>query len=201
MKRYIESAIFSPDMEVYGRTYTEWIVRWWQWLLSIPREHSPATDTLGLNASQNQDDPHVWFLAGTFGGHAERKCIIPRGKAIFMPIINYECSLAGSPGICNDFELESRCKSEIDDIMDVTFEIDGFLISDLSPYRARSPLFNVHLIENNIFNFAPGHTKMITDGFWIFLKPPTIGRHSIVTFGSCRTGKIMIGTSYDLIIK
>ncbi|MFI5405353.1 MAG: hypothetical protein ACHQ1D_02440 [Nitrososphaerales archaeon] len=201
MKEYIESAIFSPDSKVFGMTYTEWTVRWWDWLLSIPSEHSPATDISGLNSSQNQHDPNVWFLAGTFAGYVERKCMIPHGRAIFMPIINYECSLAGTPGICNDFELESKCKSEIEDIKNISFQMDGFLISDLSPYRACSPLFKVNLIENNVLNVPPGETKMITDGFWIFIKPPTIGRHFLFTFGSCRSGKIKIGTSYDLLIK
>lgn len=198
---YIESVIFSPDSEVLGMTYTEWTVRWWKWLLSVPREHSPANDNSGLNASQNQDHPNVWFLAGTFGGYAERRCMIPRGKAIFLPVINYECSFAATPGIRTEAELESRCKSEIDDIMDIKFEIDGFLIPDLSPFRACSNIFKVHLIENNIFNLAPGLTKMVTDGYWIFIKPPTIGRHTLSTSGSCQSGKIMIGTSYQLTIE
>lgn len=201
MKNHFKSAVFSPDSEVFGMTYTEWTVRWWQWLLSVPREYSPATDISGLYASQNQDVPNVWFLAGTFGGHAERTCTIPSGKAIFMPIINYECSLAGTPGISDEIQLEPMCKKEIDDIKDVSFQIDGLLISDLSLYRVCSPLFDVHLTENNILNVSSGNTKMITDGFWIFLKPPTIGRHSLITFGSCQSGKINVGTSYNLVVR
>jgi hypothetical protein len=143
----------------------------------------------------------VWFLAGTFGGCSKRRCVIPHGRAIFMPIINYECSLVATPGIRADFELESKCKSEIDDIIDIKFTIDGSLVRDLSQYRVRSPLFKITLISDNILNIAPCKTKMVTDGYWIFLKPPTIGRHFISTYGSCQSGKIVIKTSYDLMIK
>ena len=31
----------------------------------------------------------VWFLAGTFGGTAERSCTIARKKSLFIPLVNY----------------------------------------------------------------------------------------------------------------
>ena len=59
--------VFPVDAKPYGKSYAEWSAIWWQWLLSIPKDTSPAGDTTGKNCGTNQQGP-IWFLAGTFGG-------------------------------------------------------------------------------------------------------------------------------------
>ena len=198
MKGAIEAMVFGPNSKPYGISYPRWTVRWWRWLLSLPKEYNPALDISGGYSDQRQDDSNVWFLAGTFGGLVERKCRIPSGKAILMPVINYECSFAEEPLITTSRGLESKCKSEIDDIKNVSVLIDETLVSDLTPYRVRSPLFPIHLRDNNVLGLEPCFTKMASDGFWVFLRPLTIGKHHLRTFGSCRSGKIQIGVRYSL---
>jgi hypothetical protein len=200
MKGSIEPLVFGSDSKPYGISYPQWTVRWWRWLLSLPKGINPALDMSGRYSEQRQDDPNVWFLAGTFGGHVERKCRIPSGKAILMPVINYECSFAEEPLITTKIGLESKCKSEIDDIKDVSFMIDETLLCDLSPYRIRSPLFSIQLQDDNVLGLEPCSTKMISDGFWIFLRPLIIGRYHVRSFGSCRSGKIRIGVTYNLYV-
>jgi hypothetical protein len=194
----VESIVFPLDSKPYGVTYPEWITRWWRWLLSFPIDKNPAIDQTGMYSSQKQEHPNVWFLAGTFGGYVRRKCQIPFGKAILMPIINYECSFADEPAITTDAQLELKCKSEIDDIKDLSVIVDDHLLSDISLYRIRSPFFVIDLLENNVLGVKPTRTRMISDGFWIFLKPFGIGIHRIITSGSCRSGTIRIGNTYDL---
>lgn len=193
--------LFPRDSKPYGLTYAGWIIKWWRWILSIPKEKNPTLDNSGIYVAERQSDPNVWFLSGTFGGSVVRKCKIPLGKAILMPIINYECSFADEPSINTVVDLELKCKSEIDDIKNLSFRIDQLYLSDLTSYRIRSPLFDVHLGENNIIDVDQLDTKMISDGYWIFLKPLGIGRHQLITSGSCQSGKIMIGTSYDLYVE
>jgi hypothetical protein len=192
--------VFGSDSKPYGISYPQWTVRWWRWLLSLPKGSNPALDMSGGYSEQRQDDPNVWFLAGTFGGLVERKCKIPSGKAILLPVINYECSFEEEPLITTKIGLESKCKSEIDDIKDVSFLIDETPLTDLSLYRIHSPLFSIHLQDNNVLGLQPCSTKMISDGFWVFLRPLTIGRHQIRSFGSCRSGKIRIGVTYNLYV-
>jgi hypothetical protein len=88
--------VFPVDSKPYGKSYAEWSAIWWQWLLSIPEDKSPAGDLTGENCETNQQGP-IWFLAGTFGGAAERTCTIPSGKAIMFSPINSECSYAEYP--------------------------------------------------------------------------------------------------------
>jgi hypothetical protein len=197
----IESMLFHPDSKPYGLTYAAWIVKWWLWILSIPKERNPVFDNSGIYTVERQCDPNVWFLSGTFGGSVVRKCKIPLGRAILIPVINYECSFVDEPSINTARELELKCKSEIDDIKNLSFRIDQFQTNDLTPYRIRSPLFDVYLGEKNILGVDPIQTKMISDGYWIFLKPLRIGRHLLTSSGSCQSGKIMIGTKYELYVR
>lgn len=194
----VESIVFPLNSNPYGVSYPEWIIRWWRWLLSLPKEKNPALHESGIYASQKQDDPNVWFLAGNFGGYVKRKCQVPFEKAILMPIINYECSFADEPTITTDVQLESKCKSEINDIKNLTVIVDDYLLEDVSQYRMCSPFFVIDLHEDNILDVKPAQTRMISDGFWIFLKPLEIGSHRIITSGSCRSGKIRIANTYDL---
>ncbi len=57
---------FGPNDKIHGMTYGQWTVKWWQWLLAIPRESNPALDETGKNTEKVQLDPSVSFLAGTF---------------------------------------------------------------------------------------------------------------------------------------
>lgn len=190
--------LFSPDSHPYGVSFPKWTIRWWRWLLSLPKEKNPALDESGVYSELSQEDRNVWFLAGTFDGLVERECDIPLGKAILMPIINYECSFADEPMVTTEKGLELKCKSEIDDIKNLTVIIDELLLRNLSRYRIRSPIFSIDLQDNNILGIISGSTRMITDGFWIFLKPLEGGNHKLTSFGSCRSGKIRIGATYNL---
>jgi hypothetical protein len=203
--RSVESLLFPSDSKPYGLTISQWTIKWWRWLLSIPKDKNPALDISGTNLSEGQNDPNVWFLAGTLGGAVDRTCKIPLGKAILMPVINYRCSFADEPTINTEEELTLKCKKEIDDIKNLSFQIDDMFVTDLSSYRICSPLFDVHLGENNIENKIlcdnRFDTKMVSDGYWIFLKPLNIGSHKLISSGSCRSGKIMIATRYDLFVQ
>src|SRR5690348_14298996 len=72
--------VYAIGSKPSGLTYGDWTVKWWKWIFGIPKDTSPAIDTNGKNCAQGQNDPHVWFLAGTNGGSAERTCVIPLGK-------------------------------------------------------------------------------------------------------------------------
>jgi hypothetical protein len=61
--------------------------RWVQWAASSPIARNPISDKTGKWAAANQPDD-VWFLAGTFGGPAERQCAVPAGRPLFLPAFN-----------------------------------------------------------------------------------------------------------------
>ena len=184
--------LFSPDSCPYGVSYSEWTARWWQWILSIPVQVNPSRDTTGKYSDINQNGP-VWFLASTTGGVAHRTYKIPSGFAILVPILNHGGTLADEPTIRNVEELALFARKEMDVISDLEVTIDNSPVKELQKYRVQSPVFDVILPDNNLFNGIPGPTRGAADGYWLFIEPPPSGMHSIRSFGSCLAGKIKIG--------
>jgi len=193
-------AMFSLYEKPFGKSWQEWTTEWWQWFLSIPKENHPAYDDTGEKWAINQDDPDVLFLAGTTAGKVERTIIIPPGRAILFPVINYATSYSEDPGLKTEDEMILHAKSNIDDIVKKEANIDGasLLISD--KHRVQSPPFDFSFPTNNIYGVKGGSTRGVGDGYWIFLKPLSLGKHNIRTSGSCLSGRIQIDVSVNLIV-
>ena len=88
----ISSLVYDLNSTPFNTSYADWTAKWWQWLISIPQESNPGIDATGEKFDVNQNDPHVVFLVGTFGGSAERNYTIPAGKSVLFPIINFTTS-------------------------------------------------------------------------------------------------------------
>lgn len=191
--------VFSPESIQYGISYNQWTAKWWQWVLSIPRSQSPLIDPTGNHCANNQSGP-VWFLPGTLKGLAERSCTIPADKAILFPIINVEASIAEGDGTTEE-ELAARVKFEMDQIRDLHAMINGMKIEKIKQSRIQSPLFNVILPCDNVLGLPAQTSQMISEGYWLFLKPLEPGKYDISSFGSCLAGRIKIGVTYHLTVE
>ena len=191
--------LYASDSKPFGRTYAEWTARWWQWVLSMAKTENPLVDGTAENCANNQSGP-VWFLAGTLKGSTERSCTIPADKAILFPVINFESSVAEGDGT-TDEELAARAKSEMDQITNMQAMISGTNVNELKQYRIQSPPFNVTLPADNVLGLPAQTTKMISEGYWLFLKPLEPGNYDLYSFGSCLAGRIKIGISYHLTIE
>jgi hypothetical protein len=196
---YNNLELFTPDSRPFGRTYADWTASWWQWVLSIPKIDNPLLDQNGKNCANNQSGP-VWFLAGTLQGQAERSCTIPADKAILFPVINYEASVAEGDGT-TDEELTARVRYEMDEITNMRAMVSGTNVNELRQYRIQSPPFNVTLPTDNVLGLPAQTTKMMSEGYWLFLKPLEPGNYDLYSFGSCLAGRIKIGISYHLTVE
>jgi hypothetical protein len=196
---YNGSELYAPDSKPFGITYAEWTAKWWEWVLSIAKTENPVVDDTGKNCANNQSGP-VWFLAGTLKGPAERSCAIPADKAVLFPVINVEASVAEGDGTTEE-ALAARVKFEMDQITDMDVMINGTDVNELKQYRIQSPPFNVTLCPDNVLGLPAQTTKMISEGYWLFLKPLEPGKYDLNSFGSCLAGRIKIGVSYHLTIE
>jgi hypothetical protein len=172
---YNNLELFTPDSRPFGRTYADWTASWWQWVLSIPKIDNPLLDQNGKNCANNQSGP-VWFLAGTLQGQAERSCTIPE-------------------------ELTARVRYEMDEITNIRAMVSGTNVNELRQYRIQSPPFNVTLPTDNVLGLPAQTTKMMSEGYWLFLKPLEPGNYDLYSFGSCLAGRIKIGISYHLTVE
>jgi hypothetical protein len=77
----------SPELPYPPHSPEGLAVRWVRWVAGIGLAHSPVADPTGADAGVNQPGD-VWFLAGTFGGTVERRCPVPAGLPLFLPVFN-----------------------------------------------------------------------------------------------------------------
>jgi len=171
----------------HGKTYSAWAAQWWQWALEIPASVNPLIDTTGENCGQGQSN-RVWFLAGsTFvSGHITRECTVPRGTALFFPLINsaFFAFLNDPPEV----RTEDFIRSQVTCVEDTLFslvEIDGVAVIDPKQYLEKSVIFEVFLPEDNIFGATEADIPELTlspgvdEGFYLFVFPLTPGNHTI----------------------
>lgn len=73
----------GPTHELYELGAEGWLT----WAMALPFSTGPLTDTTGAACAQGQAGP-VWYLAGTTGGPVTRSCAVPKGKLLFIPLID-----------------------------------------------------------------------------------------------------------------
>lgn len=175
----INPGVFALDSKPYGSTYEDWTIKFWQWLLPIPANKNPMTDTTGERCRENQNSSSpIFFLVFLGGGSAVRTCDVPAGKAILVPVNVVECSFA-EMNVKTEEELR-RCAEEDESSNPGLFlSVDGKQFKDLETYRVHSRAFDTNFPENNIFAAKPGPTRAVSDGYWIILEPLTPGKHDI----------------------
>ena len=173
--------LFKRCHHPFGKSWEDWVVTWYIWLLGIPREKNPCIDKSGKFCSLNQTNNNVWFLAGTFGNTiwVKRKCTIPGRKAVLFPLLVKQDSFAEDTDLTSEEELVKRSSDAADKVLHMEAAIDGEKIEYIKRYRVQSDVFDLRLRKNNIYNFTPGLTRSVCDGYWLFIKPLEKGNHNI----------------------
>ena len=123
----------------------------------------------------------MWFLAGTFGNVTQvtRTCNIPNGKALFFPILEKEDSFAEDNDVASESELSMRAREFMDRVKSLELYIDGVLMNLKNIYRVCSVFFDLDFPLDAVYNVKPGLTRAICDGYWVFVKPLSPGKHTI----------------------
>jgi hypothetical protein len=198
----------SPDSSYSGLTYGQWTVKWWQWAVSIPAGKNPLLDDRGVNVSMNQPRQDVWFLAGVWAQQKQthfpsRKCSIPSGTALLIPILNCEGDFIELPEMKKEDELLDYVSKQV-----LTVDKKECFVDDLPipPQRVKSdPQFfelDVHP-DFDRYHKGGGRTRATSDGYWVFLKPLPEGKHTIRFAGSYydRDGNNLVsGASYEITV-
>jgi hypothetical protein len=190
--------ILPQNSKPFGLTFNEWSIKWWQWLLAIPKSTNPALDYIGKYASIGQVHPNIFFLCQTMEGIRQqptRKISIHRGTSIFMPIINWISNFYEHGN--TEKELVEIAREKMDSVGNLELNLDGINIQGLEKYRFLSNFFTVKLPKDNILDLPSGNARLISDGFWV-LTEPIITDTAIITFGSCSSGVTKIGVKYAI---
>ena len=214
--------VVQPGKTLFEKSYNELTGEWANWLQKEPIATNPAFDTDGSFCDLNQEGK-FWFLAGTFGGIADRVCEVPKGKAIFFPIfanISFAPEFPLPEDVCNADTLPEkvdRVRCDVNDdtavapFVDLDVTVDGESVTDLFAYRVQSPPDGFTFESGPLFEefgFAQGDRfPAVVDGYWILLKPLPPGLHTVAFSedgafppSSIPDGKPDSGANYTLII-
>ena len=187
MQNVNTNKIFSPYSHPYNLKYEDYATLFWQWLVSIPNESNPHNDSTGKFATNGQtmSPLPVFFLCiGSSERPVIRKCHVPKGKGILIPLMVVELCYKEVKDKTNHTEdyLRRKCKKDQDSVTEMYLRLDNeeYTMEDLSKYRIKSTEpFVLTFPEKGIWNVPPGPTCGVADGYYLITKPLQIGQHSI----------------------
>lgn len=193
----------NASPHAYGQTIGNWGQAWWQWALNFPAADNPILQDGAVDCSAGQSGA-VWYLAGTFGGAAERTCSVKRGKAILFPLIN---GIWWTPEDCAG---EALCRAGVSGFSDAitswTCTVDGTpCVWFAQVVRAQSDARPLNLPAGSIavteFGYAAGVREIsIADGYWVMLDPLPPGPHT-VHFTAAAAPDFSLDVTYHLTVK
>jgi len=205
--------ILPPDSFPFGKSYTEWSEAHWRWVYSIPASNHPAFQDGDIDLSQYQPAGPVWFLIGSFSATpvssgvlatAHRTATVPRGKALFFPIIDAEASTAEGNG-STEAELTAAAESFIEPTSDLTCEIDGHPVQDVACFHFISPIFTWGpLPADNLLGLPAGTSSpSVSDGYFLMMAPLSTGRHTVHFTGTAgiSPNAFTLDITYDLTVQ
>lgn len=173
------SPIQQPGFKLDGHSAADLSAEWWKWAMSSPDEVNPVRDTSGAHCDTGQQGK-VWFLAGGFGSSLIRRtCNIPSGKYIFFPVINmvYWPQEENNGYTCKDAIKDAAVNNET--AIDLFVTVDGQALKNPKRFRARTQkcfdVFERISAKDKPYRAFPS----ASDGYWILLKPLTLGKHTI----------------------
>lgn len=191
--------IVPPNSNAYGSKFSEWSAQWWQYVLSVPASENPLFDPDGSRCMVGQRGP-VWFLFGWFGpGTATRACSIPEGAALFFPVLNV-VDVNTTTQTAPELRAETAPCLDATTLLSVT--VDGVAVRDLQKkHRVRSEIFAVTLPADNLFGLPAGtYSPAIDDGFYVMLRPLSVGSHT-VRFEGASAGCPLLGSGFSVAVE
>jgi hypothetical protein len=187
--------IFPVGSSPYNVPFKEWTQKWWQWFISIPKQHNPNMENaLGdkyqaVDCSYLQDPASpVFFVPYVMkerGSPAEATCNIPEGKAVMVGIDNGWMDTGDPRTKGADAEALASYVQESNIYpakFDITLDGKPIPLTNEEKYRVLSNPFNVTFPDvaspqDAMWDEPPGTYLAVADGWYLMLKPLPPGEH------------------------
>ena len=168
----------------------------------------------GYGQSSHSRFTQIWFLAGTFGGPTDRTCTVPRGIALFFPLLNIEfdnvgcCVPTAPPFNYSIQEMKQFAALNQDNPLELHASVDG---APVAAYRAQSQVLSYSVpATGNVLQFlgltVPGANwpstnvfPAVSDGFWVMVDPLPPGQH-VIKFGAIANNGFTVDITYHLTV-
>ena len=168
---------FLKGSTPYGVPYEDWMTKWWQWNMQIPKEQHPQAVDPNVIKCPVGESGNVSFLTHILQGKSQYGCTIPAGNAIMIPILTGECtSDEAKSSVPADM---MKCATEGNKYSTFDATVDGVRLSGLDQNDARSGIFNMTVPMDNFLDLKPGQWNAVTGGYFVFVKPLPVGNHTV----------------------
>jgi hypothetical protein len=203
--------VVRPNSKAFAMTYGEWSARWWQYVYGLPEADHPLTDETGERCAVGQWGP-VFFLMGTTISEpvTRRKCIVPAGKGILFPIVNFAGAVPEDGATADEITEVASSVVDLIDVDSLSVRIDGRIVDDLEDFRFKSPIFSFTGETPNVFSqigcgappcYEGFRETAFADGYWILLRPLSPGRHTIRFHGEVPDFDFVVDVTYHLRVR
>jgi hypothetical protein len=210
-----------PDklLQGTGKPKNDWVIAWHAWFLGIGTNDNPSYGVPGygdrsVDYNQGRYPPQfqdekgkVYFLAGAAGTKFTTRSIIPYDtwQCILVPVYLMSGSLKEFPGL-DELGLQKLVDDDfagakLGDKDSINATIDGQdLTGSIEQVKIYTP-FSVSLPDDNILRIGDLSIEMITNGYWLFLDPESLGpgEHILYVLGKSKT--YVTETTYNLTIR
>lgn len=188
--------IYLKDSKPFGVSYPEWTAIWWDWHYGIPSKddqkdeddlshYHPREAYSPEKCAWHQTDKNVWFLPDGRNLLFEssnpeiRQCTVPYGKALLVQIYGGGCSEA--EGLITEKQRRDCVELGLD-MVTFTAKVDGIEVmnsEDRYDYLPEIYVYNLTLNNENYYDLPAGTWKAMSGGYFLFVKPLSIGNHTI----------------------
>lgn len=196
----ISNGVFKHTATISGKTYAEWSVAWWQWIMGVPsinnnQIYNPLLDTTGSQAGLGHQGSSIFFLAGIVDKPNAKKNVIrtvtiPHTYAIFFPL---EAMLQDPfvSGTSNTDTMKARLSRFMAfDAGDANVKLDGvglITFANRTLYTtSNGTAFSYSVPTDNLYTYmsigvaAGVVTPAYANGYYIMLGPLAPGQHELV---------------------
>jgi hypothetical protein len=187
-----------PSERPLGRTYTQWSVASWQWLLangrSTARPHAGAWSCITRGQRGK-----VWFLQDEYEGDGPVTvgCEVPAGRYLFLEGPAFECSTVEAPPFRATVRGLARCVRQFK-LGGTDLMVDGVPLRPAA-YTVITPVFRFVMPARNNVLMVPGKTRgyALARAEAVMLRPLAPGTHTIVQVEHFASGK-SVQTTWQL---
>ena len=195
--------VFPVGSHPFGASYAEWSARWWQWAFSTPSTSGGPFAAGAINCGLHQP-AHVWFLSAPFNatGTVERSCTVPNGTALFIPVLNVECSNQEQDPFFGATPQDRKACVEkpLFRIGALSATVDGQPLRQLNNYVVTSPDFPFHAVAGNPTGVTSSG-RSTSRGAFLMLTPLSAGQHTIAFEGTFPEVPFTTSATYHITVK
>jgi hypothetical protein len=177
----LNKVTFSRGQTPLGRSWETWIELWCKWYYGNRLKYE-MSDKMCTYWNQDEKNQELCFLTKILINESEEKIEyetkVPKGRLLFLPLINSLINFYHYPNLQSESDLCSYSKSEIDNQTIVYLSVNGNEINGIQQYRIRSNLFDIFLVDHNNPT-QKIETQAISEGYWIFLHSLPLRRNKI----------------------